>query len=122
MANRSVSQKLCPMCTFEAPSVNVILSHIRAVHSHDPNFFVTCGLGGCGTTSRSFSALYSHVYRRHSDVISKRVKSNSEVTSSEAIDLSGVSCSESSSYQDSNFLGKDSRAVIPSLNNIRPVS
>ena len=63
------------MCTFEAPSVKVILGHIRAVHSHEPNFLVTCGIGGCQTTSRSFAALYSHIYRRHSDVVSKRVKS-----------------------------------------------
>lgn len=109
MASRSVSQKLCPMCTFEAPSVNAILSHVRAVHSHDPNFLVTCGLGGCGTTSRSFSALYSHVYRRHSEVINKRVKSST----SGGVDVSECGCSGSTSYQNSSAsLGKCTRHIM----------
>jgi hypothetical protein len=42
------------------------------VHSNDANFSVVCGLGGCATTSKSFPALYSHIYRRHPDVIKKR--------------------------------------------------
>lgn len=72
MAEIELVHKRCPLCTFEAPSVKNVLSHLRAVHSSDPNFAVTCGLNGCGTTSRSFSALYSHVYRHHSDIIEKR--------------------------------------------------
>ena len=68
----------CPLCAFEACSVSIILSHLRAVHSNDANFSVVCGLGGCATTSQSFSALYSHIYRRHPDVIKKRmVRENS---------------------------------------------
>ena len=72
MSERSVACKTCPLCTFEGPSVKTIISHLRVVHSHDPNFAVACGLNGCGTTSRSFSALYSHVYRHHPDIIEKR--------------------------------------------------
>jgi len=30
---------------------------------------IACGSGGCATTTRSFSSLYSHVYRRHSDMV-----------------------------------------------------
>ena len=57
---------VCPVCaTFEAPSLPFLLSHLRLVHSHDPRFSVTCGLDGCTYTSRSFSALYSHIYRKH---------------------------------------------------------
>ena len=67
-----LAHKLCPLCTFEAPSVKNVMSHLHAVHSSDPNFVVICGLDGCTTTSRSFSALYSHVYRHHSDIIEKR--------------------------------------------------
>ena len=63
---------VCPLCTFEACSFAVILSHLRLVHSNDVNFSVICGLGGCATTSKSFSALYSHIYRHHSEVIKKR--------------------------------------------------
>lgn len=67
-----LAHKLCPLCTFEALSVKTVMSHLRAVHSNDPHFAVTCGLNGCGTTSRSFPALYTHVYRYHSDIIEKR--------------------------------------------------
>ncbi len=77
--SRSVSQKLCPLCSFEAPSVQVILSHLRLVHSNDPQFLVSCGLNGCATTSKSFSSLYSHIYRHHNEVIFKRKESDSSL-------------------------------------------
>jgi hypothetical protein len=57
------------MCTFEAPSVALVLSHLRLVHSNDPHFVVLCG---CSKTSRSFTALYSHIYRHHHDLIQAR--------------------------------------------------
>ena len=62
----------CPMCPRTATTMNEGLSHIRAFHANDPNFCVTCGLDGCATSSRSFSGFYSHIYRHHSDYISKR--------------------------------------------------
>ena len=56
----------CPICaTFVAPSLTYLLSHLRLVHSHDPRFNVACGLDGCTYSARSFSALYSHIYRKH---------------------------------------------------------
>ena len=64
----------CPMCTFRAPSLAMNLSHLRLVHANEPRFVVQCGIGGCSYTAKSFSALYSHIYRKHSDsgVIQKR--------------------------------------------------
>lgn len=89
MNSRSISAKNCPLCKFEGPSVNHILSHLRIVHSHDPNFLVTCGLSGCATTCKSFSALYSHVYRKHSEFINKRNKQrNGAFNSSPILDHS----------------------------------
>ena len=32
---------------------------------NDPRFNVMCGLDGCSSTFRTFSAFYSHIYRRH---------------------------------------------------------
>lgn len=56
----------CPMCPFEAPTVALLLSHLRLIHSSDPHFLVRCGVEeGCTYTARTFSALYSHVYRKH---------------------------------------------------------
>ena len=75
-----MGQKLCPLCVFEAPTVNSLLSHLRTVHSSDPHFRVSCGIAGCSTTANSFSALYSHVYRRHPDLIKKRKESGEPVS------------------------------------------
>lgn len=68
------SRTLCPMCNFETPSLELCLSHLRLVHSNDPRFCAQCGIGGCSYTGRSFSALYSHIYRSHpeSGVIRRR--------------------------------------------------
>ena len=45
------------------------LGHLRHVHSHDPNFFVMCEVDGCPSTFRKFTALYSHVYRKHRSML-----------------------------------------------------
>ena len=63
-ASKFVGKK-CPMCSFEAATVRIVLSHLRIVHSSDPRFNVTCGVDGCSRTFRTFPALYSHIYRQH---------------------------------------------------------
>ena len=71
----------CPLCTFQFSSVGDVLSNLRLVHSSDPHFVVTCGLDGCAKSATSFSALYSHLYRNHPNVIQKRseaVRPNNE--------------------------------------------
>ena len=45
----------------------MVLSHLRAVHSNDPGFNVTCGIKGCAVTLKSFRSLYQHIYRKHRD-------------------------------------------------------
>ena len=63
----------CPLCNFTALSLQTIISHIRTVHSSDKCFKITCGLEGCAaSTYKSFSALYSHLYRHHQWFIKKR--------------------------------------------------
>ena len=57
----------CPICVFMALTIPLILSHLRLVHANDPNFSVVCGIDGCCTTAKSFSALYQHIYRNHKD-------------------------------------------------------
>lgn len=65
----TLATKRCPLCTFEARAIPVVLSHLRVVHSSDPRFNVACGINGCASTSKSFPALYSHIYRHHPDII-----------------------------------------------------
>ena len=59
----SLQKKQCPICSFECPSIAILLSHLLLVHSSDPRFLVCCGINSCTVTSRSFSSLYTHVYR-----------------------------------------------------------
>ena len=65
------------MCSFECPSIAVLLSHLRLVHSSDPRFLVCCGINSCTVTSRSFSSLYTHVYRHHPGEGIRRRSANS---------------------------------------------
>lgn len=69
------AEKTSPLCVFVALTIPLILSHLRFVHASDPNFFVTCAIGGCCTTAKSFSALYQHIYKKHKDagIIQSRV-------------------------------------------------
>ena len=74
---RSLQQRLCCLCSFEAPTIAQLLSHLRLVHSSDPRFSVQCGINGCTVTCKSFPSLYSHVYRHHPDAgIRKRKTAN----------------------------------------------
>ncbi len=63
----SVQHKLCPMCSFECPTIALLLNHLRLVHANDSRFQVCCGINSCFVTCKSFSSLYSHVYRHHPD-------------------------------------------------------
>ena len=81
------------MCVFEAPSVALLLSHLRLLHSNDPRFLVRCGIEpGCSYTARTFSALYSHVYRKHKQagiISSRSSNTGSEVLASNEINHTG---------------------------------
>ena len=85
MASRYLSEKYCPLCSFVGPSVGILLGHLRTVHSSDPRFNVTCGLDGCTTTSKSFSALYSHIYRKHPNMIARRYTNGSTSIATELV-------------------------------------
>ena len=74
--SRNGSECKCPLCFYTTTTIKGVLSHIRAFHANEPHFCVVCGLDGCSTTSTTFSELYSHVYRHHSDCIDKRGQYN----------------------------------------------
>ena len=78
------------MCPFESPTPRLQLNHLRTVHSSDPRFSARCGIGGCSYSARSFSALYSHIYRNHRDAgitgsrgIEQLFQSSSDCTTSD---------------------------------------
>ncbi len=89
----SVQQQQCPMCSFECPSIAILLSHLRLVHSNDPRFLVCCGINSCTVTSRSFSSLYTHIYRHHPGAGIKR-------RSASSLSMEVPTVSESESHED----------------------
>ena len=63
----------CPLCrTFSTSTYRLWLSHLGQVHRNDSSFRVMCGYEGCAETKRSYSSLYSHIYRKHPELIRKR--------------------------------------------------
>ena len=76
MAQRNLASHCCPfsLCDYIGKSVTLLLSHIRTIHSNEPNFFVRCEIDCC-----CFSALYSHIYCRHSSYINRRAKPNEQL-------------------------------------------
>ena len=82
------SDFICPLCSYTADTIQSIISHVRTFHANDANFCVLCGIDGCATTSRSFSALHSHVYL---ELIKKRGKYSNFFTVSDTSGSNHVS-------------------------------
>ena len=61
----SSSAKQCSLCSYFSPSLSQHVSHLRLVHSQDPNFFVKCGIEGCSSHFSTFAAFNTHIYRHH---------------------------------------------------------
>ena len=60
----------CWLCSsYASLSFPDVVRHIGSIHSHHPNFHVTCCLDGCVAQFRSFAAYKSHLYRTHSNII-----------------------------------------------------
>ena len=62
----SSSRTICWICyEVAAPNLKGILRHMAAVHAHDPNFSVCCGIEGCTRTYFNFYSFKKHLYRKH---------------------------------------------------------
>lgn len=57
----------CPYCSegFFAPSEELLLAHIRLVHSYEPGFTIQCSFNGCSRTFSSFKAYQNHRRLKH---------------------------------------------------------
>jgi len=52
----------CTFCSgFLGHSFKKLLSHIKFIHSHEPNFAITCG--DCGQSFRKFASFKTHIRR-----------------------------------------------------------
>ena len=59
----------CQLCSLLSPNLWTYISHVRQVHSKQPNFSLICGIQGCSQEFRAFSAFNSHVYHAHRDTL-----------------------------------------------------
>lgn len=60
----------CSLCNeFTATSMRSVLRHIGLIHSHEPNFSLTCGIHGCPRTYRNYDSFRKHLARHHADAL-----------------------------------------------------
>lgn len=55
----------CQLCSVLSPNLRAHISHIRQVHSKDPNLSIAYGIQQCSQRFSTFGAYNSHVYRVH---------------------------------------------------------
>ncbi len=97
----------CPLCVeFHAPTIQLLIPHIRLVHSNQPGFCVTCGLDGCQRTFRNMKTFTNHMYQFH--MISRAVAIPHQVPSS--MEREG----ESKSLDEDGYESPEDNAVLES--------
>lgn len=57
----------CPSCgVHQSKKLANLLSHIRLIHSDEPNFTIDCRLQGCCRTFKNYCTYRNHIYAFHS--------------------------------------------------------
>ena len=60
---------ICPCCgDVRVSNLKQLISHIRLLHSDEPNFQIQCNLQGCKKTFKKFNVYRNHVYAFHDTV------------------------------------------------------
>ena len=60
----------CPLCHFfAARALKGVLRHIGAVHAHEANFQVICGVQGCPRSYSNYHSYKKYMYQKHRDVL-----------------------------------------------------
>lgn len=68
----------CTIChRFASPKLQRVMRHIGSVHSHEPYFKVTCGIGECPRTYVNFRSFQKHIRRVHVAVLNENEVSSS---------------------------------------------
>lgn len=62
-------------------NVTTYLKHVQLFHSHQPNFIISCNVGGCRRSYKTYSSLRNHIYEQHSQVSLPEVESNPDPSS-----------------------------------------
>lgn len=69
----------CSYCSsFVGSSFKKLLSHIKFIHSYEPNFTIKCG--DCGQSFQKFNSFKSHIQRKHNaDNLAERPDHDEEI-------------------------------------------
>lgn len=59
---------VCQFCSFRSSTWRQYLRHTFEAHSRETNFCFTCGVEGCSQTFTKYSAILSHLSRKHRGV------------------------------------------------------
>ena len=88
----------CQLCNLLSPDLRSYISHLRQIHSKQPNFSLTCGIQECSLEFKTFSAFNSHVYRVHRDSLHLDTSSSDCMTASDQHLSQGPTCSTEFDY------------------------
>ena len=56
----------CTVCyKYATRTLKSVLRHIGAVHSFEPGFSITCGVGGCARSYTNYRSFRKHLLRQH---------------------------------------------------------
>lgn len=58
----------CPLCESQFATVSIFMTHLKLIHSNEPNFCIRCNLEGCQRTFKNFYTYRNHVYSMHSQL------------------------------------------------------
>lgn len=61
---------VCSLCSTRSTSISLWLSHLRNVHESETEISVSCPIDRCCAVYNNVNSLYSHVYRKHRDLLS----------------------------------------------------
>ena len=110
---------LCPYCCgqYAVPSESILLSHIRMVHSSDPNFIIRCPADDCCRTFTNFRTYQNHC-RTHARSYRNRVS----VIDEDDVDVDDNPHNmETEVLEESESAGDGSDAAIPADRELPPV-
>ncbi|XP_041472583.1 uncharacterized protein LOC121421848 [Lytechinus variegatus] len=63
----------CPRCLYQGVRLRKLVNHIRSIHSHEPDFFLVCGIQGCQRSYKVFSSYITHLNRHHKEEFASSV-------------------------------------------------
>ena len=82
---------ICQLCSYRCLTWRCWVRHVFEAHSNEPHFSFTCGIEGCSTTFKTYSALSSHLNRKHTNATIVSQQENPSVCCNTSLEHSNES-------------------------------